>query len=461
MGKNKDKKIIIAGAGHGAMMCGAQLAKKGYDVTVYEKRKRKDVGYPWFDCVNEDIFHMVGAPHPGEVGIEWAWRNDITFYGPNTDDDHKIVQRLKHPEEQEIIIDRYKLYDLMIDYAEKCGVKFKFGVTIEGPLMDGKRVIGIKTSKGKIKGDLVIDGCGCNSVVRNNLPKKLGIQKTPPRGDIIYLYRAYFDCPVDPNSVEDKYKCIFLPSEGDFNFCWTDVVKDFDGFDYFTDVLIADIDPMTVEEAEKRAEDYRKRIPELGRKKLKGGQVTPLTIREPISFMIADGYAAIGDSAHMSMALNGSGLSTGFEISTFLAETIMKDKKGEFSAKTLWPYAYKFWKKKGIGLAPIAFVKLLIFKLSHDQLDYAFDAGILTWKEMTITDDQHSIFQFLHFDKNLPQRGIAIAKDPKLLKVALGAVADAIGVFALGFALPKKYHKRYMKVWAKCYDWLFQHRLPK
>ena len=80
---------------------------------------------------------------------------------------------------------------------------------------------------------------------------------------------------------------------------------------------------------------------------------------------------------------------------------------------------------------------------------------------MTITDDQHSIFQFLHFDKNLPQRGIAIAKDPKLLKVALGAVADAIGVFALGFALPKKYHKRYMKVWAKCYDWLFQHRLPK
>ena len=342
------KKIIIAGAGHAAMMCGATLAKNGYDVTVYERRKRKDVGYPWFDCVNPDIFEMVGAPTPEEAGIEWAWRNDITFYGPNTDDDHKIFQHLNFPEDTEIIIDRFKLYDLMIDYAEKCGVKFEYGVNIKGPIVKKNRIVGIKTSKGDKKGDLVIDGCGCNSVLRNNLPDYWGIQKNPPRGDIIYLYRAYFDCPVDPDTVEDKYKCIFLPSDTDFNFCWTDVVKDFDGFDKFTDVLIADIDPMTPAEAERRAEDYRKKIPELGKTRLKGGQVTPLTIREPLSNLVADGYVAIGDSAHMSMAVNGSGLSIGFEVSQFLAETIMADKKGEFTAKTLYPFAYKFWKKKGI-----------------------------------------------------------------------------------------------------------------
>ena len=220
------KKIIIAGAGHAAMMCGATLAKNGYDVTVYERRKRDKVGYPWFDCVNPDIFEMVGAPTPEEAGIEWAWRNDITFYGPNTDDDHKIFQHLNFPEDTEIIIDRFKLYDLMIDYAEKCGVKFEYGVNIEGPIVKKNRIVGIKTSKGKKMGDLIIDGCGCNSVLRNNLPDYWGIQKDPPRGDIIYLYRAYFDCPVDPDTVEDKYKCIFLPSDTDFNFCWTDVVKD-------------------------------------------------------------------------------------------------------------------------------------------------------------------------------------------------------------------------------------------
>ena len=90
-----------------------------------------------------------------------------------------------------------------------------------------------------------------NTYLRNNLPDYCGIQKDPPRGDIIYLYRAYFDCPVDPDTVEDKYKCIFLPSDTDFNFCWTDVVKDFDGFDKFTDVLIADIDLDEVERIRK------------------------------------------------------------------------------------------------------------------------------------------------------------------------------------------------------------------
>ena len=179
-------------------------------------------------------------------------------------------------------------------------------------------------------------------------------------------------------------------------------------------MLIADIDPMSPEEAERRAEDYRKRIPELGKTRLKGGQVTPLTIREPLSNLVADGYVAIGDSAHMSMAVNGSGLSIGFEVSQFLAETIMADKKGEFTAKTLYPFAYKFWKKKGINMAPIAFVKLLIFKLTHEQLDYAFDKGILTWREMTITADQHSIFQFLHWDWGLPKRGVALFSNPAL-----------------------------------------------
>ena len=35
------KKIIVAGAGHGGIAAGALLAKNGFDVTVYEKQKRK------------------------------------------------------------------------------------------------------------------------------------------------------------------------------------------------------------------------------------------------------------------------------------------------------------------------------------------------------------------------------------------------------------------------------------
>ena len=36
------KTIIIAGAGHGGLAAGALLAEKGFDVTVYEKKKEMD-----------------------------------------------------------------------------------------------------------------------------------------------------------------------------------------------------------------------------------------------------------------------------------------------------------------------------------------------------------------------------------------------------------------------------------
>ena len=41
------RKIIIAGAGHGGLIAGALLAEKGYDVTVYERNIRDDLGYDW------------------------------------------------------------------------------------------------------------------------------------------------------------------------------------------------------------------------------------------------------------------------------------------------------------------------------------------------------------------------------------------------------------------------------
>ena len=41
------KKILVAGGGHGGIGCAALLAKNGFDVTVYDKNEREDMGYDW------------------------------------------------------------------------------------------------------------------------------------------------------------------------------------------------------------------------------------------------------------------------------------------------------------------------------------------------------------------------------------------------------------------------------
>lgn len=459
------RKIIVAGAGHGATMAAAQIAKAGFDVTVYERHSRDNMGWNWFDCMNPEIFHMVGAPHPEEVGLPWAWRNDISFYGPSTDKEHSIFQRLKFPEETEIIMDRKDLYTLMIDYAESVGVKFEFDCNVLGPIMAGDRVIGIHTEKGDFCGDLVIDGAGMFSPVRMNLPDILGIQQNVNRGEWVRTFRGYYNLGVDKDSVkpEDKYRCMFKRDPGAFNFSWTDVVEDFSGRvgQDFCDVLIADIDELTMDDVNARCNEYRKWIPELGTELIHAGQIVPITLRQPLGLMVADGYCAIGDSAHMSMNLNGSGISDGFEVSKILADAVINEKTETFSAETLWPYMYNFWKKMGWGLAPIAIVKLFIFNLTREQIDYAFNEGIITWREFSVTADQHMITQFLHWDPNLPKRGLAILKNPGMLMKAAGAIGDAIQFFCLEAMLPKEYSRSKAQAWAKAYNKIFERHLPK
>ena len=50
------KKIIVAGGGHGGIAAGMLLAKKGFDVTVYEKNSRENMGHDWTDIFDKKGF---------------------------------------------------------------------------------------------------------------------------------------------------------------------------------------------------------------------------------------------------------------------------------------------------------------------------------------------------------------------------------------------------------------------
>ena len=420
------KKILVAGAGHGGLTAAAQLAKAGFQVTVVERHEKENLGYDWFDALNPAVFAMVGCPHPEAAGIPWQNRADVTYFGPTTDEAHKIPQRFSKPGDIEITMERRDLYKLLTGFAEDCGVTIDYGVTVTGPLMAGDRVVGLITDRGDYTGDLVIDAAGLFSAVRMGLPDCLGIQKTVLKNERIYTYRAFYDLPVDPGTVKDVYKVMFRPDPGrDFSLSWIYTR------DTYTDLLIGHMEPPGEKEIEEIAERYRRENPQLGKTKLRGGQTVPIPFRRPLAVLVADGYAAIGDAAFMTMPLNCSGISTSIEASKILAE----------------------------NMAPIALVKDMIIGLTAAETDYAFNTGLITWRELTITADQHSIWQFLHFDPKLPRRGLTLAKDPVLLKKAAGAVADTAAFYAWMQRLPKQFSRAAVQKWARGYDKIFTHRL--
>lgn len=437
------KKIIVAGGGHGGIAVASILSRNGFDVTVYEKNSRENMGYDWTDIFDPKALAKAGIPMPDENLFEY--KENMTFYSPN----EKIPIRQQVPEnELEIKMERKDIYNLLIDTAEKNGVKFLYNCNIEGAIIKDNRVVGINTSIGEIYGDLIIDACGCESPVRISLPVEFGIEKHPNKNEKFYVYRAFYNKATE-KPVDDKYKVCLLP-EGKLGIGWVATEEE------YTDLLIGRFEPFDMAEAERTATYFRSKNESLGTEIVRGGQFVEIPVRQSISLMVANGYAAIGDSAFMTVPIIGSGIANALRAAPILANTIMNDRTESYTAEALWQYQYKFYKNLGGGLAPLAAVKLLLTRITPEQLDYIFEKGILTWREMTITADSTSITDFIHPALNMPKRAVAIVKDVDLLKKIIKVGADIGKIMALCTTLPKEYNKEKVKQWAKSYDKIFE-----
>lgn len=439
------KKIIVAGGGHGGITAGALLAKNGYDVTVYEKHKREDMGYDWTDIFDKKGLFAAGMEMPAED--KYKFKNDMTFYSPNMN----IGLRQHVPQDQlEIQMERKEIYNHIISYAESCGVKFEYETDILYPVMLGDRVSGIQTDKGTVYGDLVIDAAGMNSVIRRNLPEHLGIQNNVQPYEQFYVYRGFFNKTAECD--EDKFKLLLL-HQNQMGIYWVAAEEN------HTDALIGRFTPLSEEDVDDALAYLRSKNPHLGDELVRGGQFVNIPVRQPLGVMVADGYAAIGDSAFMTVPVIGSGMANAFKASKMLADAIIEDTTDSFSAETLWKYQRKYYKELGNGFAPLACVKLLLTRLYSDELDYIFDSGILNADDMTIGADSTDIGSILGgvTKESLKKKLVGLKNNPVVLKKVLRCVKELGAAVAVTNAMPKSYSRKSVNAWVKQYNNCFKH----
>ncbi len=436
------KKIIVAGAGHGGLACAALLAKNGFEVAVYEKNTRKKMGYDWTDIFAPKALGIADIRMPDVDKFEY--KTDMTFYGPS---ENKGIRQRVPFDELEIKMERKEIYNLLISNAEDAGVKIHYSHTILGPICIGDRVVGIKTNKGDFYADLVIDACGCESPVRANLPDCCGIQKHPALYEKFYIYRAFYN-RATKDEVIDKYKVYLLP-EGKLGIGWVATE------DEYTDLLIGRFEEFDMDEVERSAAYMRLKNPSLGTKKVRGGQFVQIPVRQPLSILDADGFAAIGDSAFMTVPIIGSGIANSLKAAPMLANAVINDSSNTYCAEALWSYQRDYYKDLGNGLAPLAQVKLLLTRITPQQLDYIIDNEILTWREMTITAETTSLWKMIHPASDMPARGLSIVHDADLTKKLLEVVKLIGETVAVCEAMPRYYGRHAVTNWAQKYDKLF------
>lgn len=439
------KKIIVAGGGHGGIAAGAQLAKNGYDVTVYEKRKREDMGYDWTDIFDKKGLFAAGMEMPAED--KYKFKNDMTFYSPNMN----VGLRQHVPQDQlEIQMERKDIYNHIISYAESCGVKFEYETDILGPVMLGDRVAGIKTDKEVIYADLVIDAAGINSVIRRNLPEHLGVQNEVQKYEQFYVYRGFYNKTAECE--EDKFKLMLL-HEGNQGIFWVAAEEE------YTDVLIGSFFPLDDEKVENTLQYLRSRNPHLGDTLVRGGCYVNIPVRQPLGVMVSDGYAAIGDSAYMTVPVIGSGIANCLKASRILADTIIADETDSFSAEVLWKYQRQYFKALGNGFASLASVKMLLTRISGDELDYIFDNGILNADDMTIGADSTDIGAILGgiTKESLKKKLYGLKNNPVVLKKVLQTVKEIGAATTVTLAMPKIYNRKAVCAWVKQYNNCYKH----
>lgn len=360
--------FIIAGAGHGGLAAAAKLAAAGHSVTVYEKKKREELGHDWEDRFTFALLRDAAGVEEKDLPPDvWRFRGDCAFVSPAKR--KKVIIRYNDENRQRIMW-RKPLINMLLDNAEKSGVKFRFGVGILAPITENGRVTGILTDAGEVRGDCVIDAAGAFSPVRAGLPEEFGIEKLPRYGDLFYAYRAYFkrdkSFPVPDVPFE-----VYLYHEGEQGLSWCCTNED------NVDILIGRIYELTEEKVREQLDIFKKDHPWLGDEILHGGNYGVIPVRRPLTLMVADGYAAVGDSAFMTTPMNGMGIDLSMQAGLLLAETLLADKSGKYSACVLWDYNRRFHALYGGDTAKNEGLKNSLLSIPNVGVDFLFENEVI------------------------------------------------------------------------------------
>lgn len=424
------KKILVAGAGHGGLVAAALLAKQGYNVTVYEAKKKEDLGHDWEDRFTFSLLEkIVGKEIPDKF---WRYRGDCAFVSPSFRT--KVVVRYDENNRQKMMW-RKPLIGMLLQSAEESGVRFSFETKILSPLIENGKVVGLNTTEGDVFGDLIIDACGVHSPVRTNLPNNFGIEKAPGYGDAFYAYRAYFDKACEEET--DTPFEVFLCHEGEQGLSWHLITED------SVDILIGRVYPLSGEKVNKELERFRARHPSTGTKVLHGGNYGIIPVRRPLPVLVADGYAAVGDSAFMTTPMNGMGLDLSMQAGLLLAETAQKCK--DFSAEELWGYNKNYHKNFGGDVARNEGLKNALLSLPEGGVDFLFESAVIQASDLAGAGRNTDL-------KNLFGKFVRGMKKPKYFFAILRGLIKGGKMSALYKKIPDRYDPGKIKVWINKID---------
>ncbi len=436
-------KILIAGCGHGGLTAAIKLAKAGHSVTVLEQTEKGKTGLPQSDAFDIDTFSYADIP---PAPYFKRGRNVITFV---PSDNTLTPLTIPAFDQDSYIVDRRELIEYLIKLAEEAGAEIHFGERVIAPTILGNRIAGLKTEKGEYYCDLVIDSCGVNSPVRSQLPSPLFVNREIKKYDILYSYRAYFNRVENAPEPRTTYN-LYLRDDGEVGFSW--LVTEIDR----TDALICRFYKPEDSEILEILHKMNEENPQMGTELIYGGTHSVIPVCQPLALLVADGYAAVGDSAFMTIPVKGSGITYSIKAGSMLADSVINDSDGFYDTESLWEYQRRFFKEIGFGAGRLAVFKNLLPYLTAEQVNELFRLNIITTEELSAVMTSKTDALLNKASITSLKNKIKLASDNATIKDILSNVAVWIGRLAvIEASFPTKYDRKDVRKWVKKYNGFF------
>jgi flavin-dependent dehydrogenase len=176
--------------------------------------------------------------------------------------------------------------------------------------------------------------------------------------------------------------------------------------------------------------------------------------------MVADGYAAVGNSAYMTMPFLGSGIEAAMKAGNMLAKAVIDagDTKGVLKAKELWPYQVAYFKELGNIYYAIDLAKRWVLTQTPETVNYLLGCGAVTNEDMKLlsTDSSGESQNYKITPADIVRRIRLITAVDGLIPGLFGALGTAGHGLLIALRMPKKYNARRVRKWQKKYDALLK-----
>lgn len=369
--------VIVVGAGPAGSTAARYAAKRGLHVLLLDREGESRIG-------DKVCGNALGSHHLREVGLELpSWTNygrllGVRVHAPSGNVHFTVETR----ESEAIMLNRLAFGRYLVGLAKDAGAELRPNFNVTSAILEDGKVVGVKgvdmktMQKLEFKSELTIDASGMAGVLRRSM-RRVGSDFDLEDDETMVTYREIrkLDKPADLN-----YADIFLDMEVAPGGYWWYFPMGKEMVNVGVGVIKGSVNPRTAfEEILKR-----NRLLEGSGVLHCGGGVVPT--RRPMSSMVWDGVAFIGDAGFTVNPLHGGGIGSSM-LAGRIAGEISADAalKGDFSVKGLWPLNLRYMEEYGAKQASLDVMRIFLQGLNNELINYGMEHRLIRQEDLLAT----------------------------------------------------------------------------